>query len=155
MPMKMRICNYKQFNESYDLELNTDDRNKIEEKVYRRINSMDETQMNSIFNELEKMAHKLNCTVAELSNPAFVKSRLDHITSQSVIAEGFLDNMKERVFRFLGKVFEWGSAIGSIMMIVTNALNGNGLGIFSSAMALAISILASSYINTKINQKFK
>ena len=65
----MRIHNYKQFNESYNLDLNIKEKNEIEEKIYKKIDSMSSKELDSIFNELEKMARKLNCDVSDLSNP--------------------------------------------------------------------------------------
>lgn len=151
----MRIHNYKQFNESYNLDLNIEEKNKIEEKIYKKIDSMDSHELDSIFNELEKMARKLNCDVYDLSNPVFVKANLDQITSQSPIEEGFFSDMKDKVYRFFSRVFEWGAPLGSFIMIILNSINGSVLGIFASAMALAISILASAYVAKKRMERFK
>jgi hypothetical protein len=40
-------------------------------------------------------------------------------------------------------------------MIVINSINGNFWGIFSSAVALAIAILASAYVAKKRSDRFK
>ncbi len=90
-----------------------------------------------------------------MSNPAFVKEHLDQITSQSVIEEGFFSDMKDKVYKFLSRVFEWGAPLGSFIMIVINSINGNFWGIFSSAVALAIAILASAYVAKKRSDRFK
>jgi hypothetical protein len=159
----MRIHNYKQFNESYvpdplapgNLDLNIKEKNEIEEKIYKKIDSMNSQELDSIFNELEKMARKLKCDVDDLSNPVFVKEHLDQITSQSVIEEGFFSDMKDKVYRFFSRVFEWGAPLGAFIMIILNSINGNVLGIFASAMALAIAILASAYVAKKRSDRFK
>lgn len=151
----MRIHNYKQFNESYNLDLNIKEKNEIEEKIYKKIDSMSSKELDSIFNELEKMARKLNCDVSDLSNPAFVKAHLNQISSQSPIEEGFFSNMKDKVYGFFSRVFEWGAPLGMFIMIVINAINGNVFGIFASAMALCIAILASAYVANKRRERFK
>lgn len=152
---KMRINTYKQFNESYNLDLNSSEKKEIEEKVYKKLEEMDSQELDYVFNELEKMARKLKCDVDDLSNPAFVKEHLDQITSQGVIEEGFFSDMKDKVYKFLSRVFEWGAPLGSFIMIVINSINGNFWGIFSSAVALAIAILASAYVAKKRSDRFK
>lgn len=150
----MKIYRYRQFNESYNLDLNLEEKIRIEEKVSEKINSMDDYQINSAFNGLEKIANKLDCNMEDLSDPVFVKNNLSEMAS-CIIEEGFFNDVKERMYRILAKVFEWGSAIGSIIMIVVNALGGSSVGVFLSAMALSISILAGAYIRTKVNQRSK
>lgn len=150
----MKIYRYKQFNESYNLELSIEEKNSIEEIVSEKINSMDDYDINSTFNELEKIVYKLNCTMEDLLDPIFVKEHLSEM-ALSVIEEGFFNNMKEKIYKILTKVFQWGSAIGSIIMIVINATAGSYWGVFLSAIALTISILAGAYIGTKVNQRGK
>jgi hypothetical protein len=151
----MRINTYKQFNESYNLDLNSSEKKEIEEKVYKKLEEMDSQELDYVFNELEKMARKLKCDVDDLSNPVFVKEHLDQITSQGVIEEGFFSDMKDKVYRFFSRVFEWGAPLGAFIMIILNSINGNVLGIFASAMALAIAILASAYVAKKRSDRFK
>jgi hypothetical protein len=55
----MRINTYKQFNESYNLDLNSSEKKEIEEKVYKKLEEMDSQELDYVFNELEKMARKL------------------------------------------------------------------------------------------------
>ena len=148
----MRINNYQQFKESYfsdNLDLNSKEKIEIENNVYKTIYSMSDQEINSVFNELEKMTHKLHCTMEELSNPDFVKLHLDEINGKSAIEEGFFSDMKDKIFSFFSKVFEWGTALGSILLIVISALDGSFWGVFTSAMALALSILASAFLQRK------
>jgi len=155
----MRIKNYKQFNESYqtdtNLELNSSEMYKIKENIYNNLDSMSEIQKDSIFQELENMSHKLNCTIEDLSNPSFVKEHIDQITkSNDVIEEGFFTDMKYKIFKFLSKIFGWGGPIGSLIMIVISSLNANFWGVFTGAISFTISVLASAYLS-HLGEKYK
>ena len=151
------IKNYKQFNESMDisnaevnpsdLDLDKMDEIKVKETIFKKISSMSDYEMNLVFDELENMTKKLNCNIEDLTDPIFVKKHLDEITNyHNVIEEGFFSNIGDKITNFFSKVFEWGSALGSIIMICVSALKGSFWGAFTGGMALSISILASAYL---------
>jgi hypothetical protein len=168
--MSSRIKNFKQFNESImvkttesltwidvakpsDLDLNKIDVLKVKEKVNKEIYSMSESEKEDVFNEIEKMIQTLGCTIEDLTNPIFVKEHLDELTMRNnIIEEGFFTDIKDKIINILAKIFEWGTAIGSILTIVVSSLGGSFIGVMTGAIALTISILASAYIYNKINK---
>jgi len=74
------------------------------------------------------------------------KARLQNLINKKIL------NIKDKIINILANIFEWGTAIGSILTIVVSALGGSFIGVMTGAIALTISILASAYIYNKINK---
>lgn len=150
------IDDYKIANKSSDLDLNPTDFLKVKENVNKKLNSLTKNEKEDVFNEIEKMTQKLGCAIQDLTDPIFVKEHIDELSKRThVVQEGFFSDIKDRVINFLLKVFEWGTAIGSILIIGVSALDKSFWGVMTGGIALTISIIASAYLSYHLGRKIQ
>jgi hypothetical protein len=144
----------------YDIEelgLTKEEDMKVRTKTTDTLNRMDNSHKLEIAEELEKLTKKFGCSLEDLTNPVFVKEFLDreiimrdkHKELEG-IQEGFGDWVKEKLLKFLSYIFQIGSTLGSLFLIISSAINNNFWGVFTGAIALTISILASAWISSKV-----
>ncbi len=165
------IKTFKQFNENYvthvdtqnlykynveDLNLNKEEELKIKDETVDIINKMNSLDKLKVSEELEKLTDKFGCSLEDLTNPVFVKEYLDREIIMrnkdkelEAVQEGFGDWIKEKLLKFFSFIFGLGAPILSVFMIVSNSINNNFWGVFTGAMALTISILASAWISSR------
>ncbi len=165
------IKTFKQFNENYDthidtqdlykynvedLHLNKEEELKIKDETVDIINKMNSLDKLKVSEELEKLTDKFGCSLEDLTNPVFVKEYLDREIIMrnkdkelEAVQEGFGDWIKEKLMKFFSFIFGLGAPILSVFMIVSNSINNNFWGVFTGAMALTISILASAWISSR------
>ncbi len=165
------IKTFKQFNENYDthidtqdlykynvedLHLNKEEELKIKDETVDIINKMNSLDKLKVSEELEKLTDKFGCSLEDLTNPVFVKEYLDREIIMrnkdkelEAVQEGFGDWIKEKLLKFFSFIFGLGAPILSVFMIVSNSINNNFWGVFTGAMALTISILASAWISSR------
>lgn len=165
------IKTFKQFNENYDthvdtqdlykynvedLHLNKEEELKIKDETVDIINKMNSLDKLKVSEELEKLTDKFGCSLEDLTNPVFVKEYLDREIIMrnkdkelEAVQEGFGDWIKEKLMKFFSFIFGLGAPILSVFMIVSSSINNNFWGVFTGAMALTISILASAWISSR------
>ncbi len=165
------IKTFKQFNENYgthlytqdlykynveDLHLDKEEEVKIKHETTDIINKMNSLDKLKVSEELEKLTEKFGCTLEDLTNPVWVKEyldteiiRRDKHKELEAVQEGFGDWIKEKLLKFFSFIFGLGAPILSIFMIVSGAINNSFWGVFTGAMALTISILASAWISSR------
>lgn len=148
----MKIKSFQQFNESNssNLGLDINQEMKIKDKVNSKIELMTDSELNMVFYELEKMSHKLNCNIEDLTDSVFVKDNLYNLVNSSIF-ESFLGNIKDMILKLLAKFFEWGVFIINLITVVCFSIEGSFWGVFVSSICLLISGLASVYIHNKLN----
>lgn len=169
--MENRIKTFNQFNESFydkstpdfsiqeldvekDLDLKYSRAQDIKKRVLEKFNSMTPSEKKLIFDEIEKVSNTLDCDIEDLEDPVFIKNHLDELATRHIsMEEGFWSDIKQKLFDFFLKIFEWGTAIVSILTIVISSIDGNFTGVFTGGMALAISIIASAYLYTKYGDR--
>lgn len=145
----------------YDIEelgLTKEEDMKVRTKTTDAFNRMDNSHKLKIGEELEKLTKRFGCTFEDLTNPVWVKEFLDaEIIARGKdkelegIQEGFGDYVKEKLLKFLSVMFQIGSTLGSLFLVISSAINNSFWGVFTGGMALAISILASAWVSSKIN----
>ena len=175
------IKTFKQFNENYstnlsipnnmrgswipysydnieELGLTKEEDMKVRTKTIDAFNRMDNLHKLKISEELEKLTKKFGCSLEDLTNPVFVKEFIDkeiimrdkHKELEG-IQEGFGDWVKEKLLKFLSVIFQIGSTLGSLFILISSAIDSSFWGVFTGAMGLAISILASAWVSSKVN----
>lgn len=139
-----------------DLHLNKEEDVKIKHETTDIINKMNSLDKLKVSEELEKLTKKFGCTLEDLTNPVLVKEYLDREIIMrnkdkelEAVQEGLGDYIKEKLLKFFSYIFGLGAPILSVFMIVSGAINNSFWGVFTGAMALTISILASAWISSK------
>lgn len=140
-----------------ELHLSKEEDMRVKNKTIDSLNQMNSFQRDEISEELEKIAKNFACELEDLTNPVFVKEKLDREVVLSgenkeleEIQEGILHFIKEKLLKFFSVIFDIGSTLGSLFMIVSSIVENSFWGVVTGAMALTISILASAYISSKI-----
>ncbi len=164
------IKTFKQFNENhfnhfdnlceYDTEelgLSKSEELEIKDSTVNKINSMSYTEKLKISDELKNLTEKFNCNIEDLTNPIFVKEYLDREIEMrnkqrefESVHEGFGEYIKEKIIKFFSYVLQIGSTLGSLFFMISGIVENSFWGVFTGAMALAISILASAYLSSKL-----
>lgn len=149
----MKIKSFQQFNESNSTNLGLDlnQEMEIKDKVNSKIKLMTDSELNLVFDELEKMSHKLNCNIEDLKDPVFVKDNLYNLVKSSILSESFFSSIKDMILKLFAKFFEWGLFIINLITVICFSIEGNFWGVFISSISLLISGLASAYIHNKLN----
>jgi hypothetical protein len=171
------IKTFKQFNENYfnyfnsnqphknlyeydveDLGLSKSEELKIKTSTVDKIESMSHSEKSKISDELKNLTEKFGCEMEDLTNPVIVKEFLDREIKLrnkekefESVQESFGEYIKEKIIKFFSYVLQIGSTLGSLFFMISGIVENNFWSVFTGAMALAISILASAFLSSKLN----
>lgn len=147
------LCDYK----VEDLGLSKPEELNIKYKMVNKINSMNYAEKSKVSEELQNLTKRFDCKIEDLTNPLFVKKYLDREIKLrdkqeefESVHEGFGEYIKEKIIKFLSYVFQIGSTLGSLFLMISSIIDNSFWGVVTGAIALTVSILASAYISSKI-----
>jgi hypothetical protein len=145
------IKSYQQFNESIiGSGLDSHEEKSVKNLVDLNIKSLNSEELNSVFNELEKISQKINCKVDDLTNVDFVKKNLLSIAYNYFLTESLFADMKDKILKFFLNFFQIGGLMYGLIKIVISAVESSFWGVLVGSISIVIATLASQYLYSKL-----
>lgn len=128
--------------------------NVIKQQVSSKFEKLSEQDKKTLLFDLTKLTNEFGCELEDLTDPTIVKDFIEEWCkrkglSKFFVKEGFWSDLKDKVIKALGTMFEWAAVTTSFLSILLFGIQGSFWGVVIGALALSISLLVSGLVKRK------